>query len=135
MPVSFFQISLSVQAKSGGYADLVPPKVLQRMNYHFLILKDGGEEGIIQLEESEEVLEEVGKNENCKKLTEEQMKDLQASYPIPKLKKKYRMRTQEADQSRTTVLPFEVDEQGNKIVDTFQTVRSGFYLIDVPVLA
>ncbi len=29
---------------------------------------------------------------------------------------------------------FEVDAQGNPIVDTLQTVRSGFYLIDVPLL-
>ncbi len=136
MSVAFFQISLSVQPK-GGEAELVPPKVLQDLNYRFVIVKDGGEEGIVKLEESEAVLKKVEKDKDCKKLTKKQMEALQKKYPQPKLKQKYRMRTQTEEQGETETVsePFEVDDKGNKIIDTFQTVRSGFYLIDVPIVS
>ena len=135
MPVAFFQIPLSVQPKGGGEAELVPPKALQGQNYRFVIVKDGGEEGIVKLEESEALLKKVGKAKDCKKLTKEQMKTLQKNYPRPKLKQKYRMRTQieERGEAETVGEAFELDDKGNKIINTFQTVRSGFYLIDVPV--
>ncbi len=137
MSVTFFQIVLSVQPKGGGEAEPVPPKVLQGLNYRFVIVKDGGKEGIIKLEEPNEVIKKVEKDKNCKKLTEKQMGKLQKTYPVPKIKKRYRMRTQAPEEevgTETAAEPFEVDDKGSKIIETFQTVRSGFYLIDVPVL-
>ena len=68
-------------------------------------------------------------------MTAKQLTTLQASYPKPKIKQKYRMQSQiqEAGETVPAAGLFEVDQAGNKIVDTFQTVRAGFYLIDVPV--
>jgi hypothetical protein len=136
MPVAFFQIALSVQPK-GGEAELVLPKLFQDVNYRFVIVKDGGEEGIVKLEASEAILKKVEKDKACKKLTKEALKTLQQSYPRPKLKQKYRVRAQTEGRGvmETGSEAFEVDDQGNKIIETFQTVRSGFYLIDVPILS
>ena len=54
-----------------------------------------------------------------------------------KLKQKYRMHTQieGRDIAESEGDAFEVDDQGHRIIETFQTIRSGFYLIDVPVLS
>ncbi len=135
MPVQFFKVPLSVQPKGGGEAEFVPPKVLQELSYRFLIVKDGAAEAIIEIEESEAVLETIEKAQDCQKLSEAQMKELKDTYPKPKLKQKYRLRvqTQEGEEAEAPAEAYEVDEQGNKIVDTFQTVRAGFYLIDLPV--
>ena len=62
---------------------------------------------------------------DCKKLTARQLATLQASYPKPKIKQKYRMQSQIQEAGETVPVAglFEVDPAGNKIVDTFQTVR------------
>jgi len=136
MPAAFFQVRLSVQPSSGGEAELILPGVLQGLNYRFVIVKDGGEEGIIKLEESDAVMSNVANASECRVLTENQVETLQESYPKPKIKKKFRMRaqTQGLGGIGRTSEDFEVDNQGNRLVDNIQTVRSGFYLIDVPLL-
>ncbi len=136
MSENFFQITLSIEPKSNGKAELVSPKVLLELNYQFVIVKDGGNEGIISIDEPDAVLKEVEENKDCKKLTVEQMKISQKSYPAPRIKKIFRKRTQilGPGELETTGEEFEVDEKGNRIIDIVQTVRSGFYLIDVPVL-
>lgn len=135
MPVEFFQVKLSVQAK-GTSADLVPPKILQDLNYRFIIVKEGGTEGILRIEATAAALKKIEKDKDCQKLTEKQAKERKESYPKPKLKQKYRVKTQpqEGEESGVGANLYEVDEQGKNIVDTFQTVRSGFHLIDVPIL-
>ena len=134
MAVAYFQIQLSVQPKSGGGAVLVPPTVLQSTNYAFVIVKEGGAEAIVRIEGTDAVLRQVEKDKNCKKLTAKQLAALQESYPKPKIKSKYRTQEQPQATGAAPLALFEVDETGNKVVDTFQTVRSGFYLIDVPIL-
>ena len=136
MPYAFFRVRLSVQPKGAGEAELVPPNVLQGLNYRFVIVKDGAEEGIINLDESEPVLKKVEDDRNCIRLAGEQMKSLEKSYPKPRIKNKYRMRTQteEAGATGSGGGLFELDDNGNRIVDAFQAVRSGFYLMDVPVI-
>ncbi|CAG1003468.1 hypothetical protein MYXO_03210 [Myxococcaceae bacterium] len=130
MPTVFFQIKLSVRPKSGGEAELVLPKVLQGLACQFLIVKEGGEEGIIQTDVSGTALKQVEKDPACKKLTAPQMETLKASYPLPKLKTKYRMQAQQPEGREGM---FALNEAGDRIPDTFQTVRAGFYLIDVPL--
>jgi hypothetical protein len=128
MAVAFFQVQLSIQPKEHGEAELILPKAFPEINHQFIIVKEGGEEGIIKIETSEANLKKLENNESCKKLTESEMKALKESYPNPKLKQKYRFPTQAESE------PFVVDQQGERLIDTWQTVRSGFYLIDVPVL-
>jgi hypothetical protein len=100
------------------------------------MVRDGGEEGILRLEQTEAVLKEIAKEPNCKRLTAKQMEALRRTYPQPRLKKKYRERmlAEASAENRFAGDAFAVDNAGNRIIDTFQTVRSGFYLIDVPVL-
>ena len=132
MAVAFFQVQLSVQPKGGGEAELVLPQVLQELNYQFVAVKDGCEEGIIKLDTSDANLKRVEKEKNCKKLTEPQMAALKKTYPVPKLKQKYQSPSPE--EVETSREPFALDDRGNRILETWQTVRSGFYLIDIPVL-
>jgi hypothetical protein len=132
MAVVFFQVQLSVQPKEAGEAELVFPIVLQDLNPQFVAVKEGGNEGIVKLDVSEANLKKVEKEKSCKKLTEAQMEALKKSYPVPKLKQKYR--SPSPAEMETSSESFALDDRGNRIIDTWQTVRSGFYLIDVPVL-
>ena len=132
----FFQVTLSTQPTGGGAAGLVPPAVLRDLDFDVVIVKDGGEEGILKLEGSAAVLKMLAKDEACKKLTKKQMASLRKSYPPPKLRQQYRPQVEptEAGEVETTDSPFAVDERGKPIIDTIQTIRSGFHLIDVPIL-
>jgi hypothetical protein len=135
MPITYFQVRLSVQSKGEGKAELVPPSILEGLDYIFITVKDGGEEGIVKLEEAEAVLKKIEADKDCHKLTVKRLTALQKTYPPPKLKKQYRRRPQGQEAGEVMAMGglFAVDDQGNRIIDTFQTVRSGFYLIDVPV--
>jgi hypothetical protein len=137
MPVAFFQVRLSVQPKAGGEAELIPPQALHGLNYQFIHVKDGGQEGIVKLEGLDPVLKQVEKDKDCKKLTAKQLETLRASYPKPKIKQKYRLQpqVQESGETAPAGVLFAVDQTGDRIVEIFQTVRAGFYLIDVPVSA
>jgi hypothetical protein len=137
MALTHFKIQLSVEPKGGGEAQLVPPPVLQGLSYRFVLVKDGGEEGIVQLDEPKSVLEKIQRNRNCTKLTKKQLETVRSGYPAPKLKQRYRARplVQEAGpHADATAEPYELDDQGKRIVDDLQTVRVGLYLIDVPVV-
>lgn len=170
MTVAFFQVPLSVQPKSGGTAEIIVPEVLRDLNYGFVIVKEGAEEGIVRVDVSETDVEKITGEANCTRLDLESMKALYESYPKPKLKQQYQTKasspqplpaTGEAMQAAIPRPPqaageamesspfqppqvaveesiprqqFETDEQGNPIVITLQTVRSGFYLIDVPIV-
>ena len=137
MSVTFFRIQLSVQPQEGGEAKLKLPNILQELNYQFVIVKDGGEEGIVKVEAPDASLRRIEQDNRCETITPPQVETLKAEYPAPKLKQKYRMLTssEETDVAEISGEPFAVDEQGDRIVDTWQTVRSGFYLIDVPILS
>ena len=92
----------------------------------------------ITVEESQEaVFNEIEKEKGCKRLTARQVQAVRKSYAEPKLKEKFRMRSQVQRPGAPAEGEdlYEIDEKGNRVLDTFQTVRSGFYLIDVPVLS
>lgn len=130
----YYQVTLSVQPKSGGAAELVPPQALQGLDYRYVIVGDGGTEGIVRVEASEEQLKKIEADPLCKKLTAKQLESLLKSYPAPKLKKVYRQCSLINDREDKPVNPYEMDNKGNRIVDTVQVIRAGFYLIDVPVI-
>jgi hypothetical protein len=134
MANTYYQVTLSVRPKSGAAAELVPPPALQEVDYSYVIVKDGGTEGIIRVEASDAQLKKLEADPLCKKLTAKQLESLSKSYPAPKLKKMYRPRPLPDTGDDKPGDPYEVDAKGNRIVATIQTVRSGFYLIDVPVI-
>jgi hypothetical protein len=137
MALTHFKVQLSVEPKGGGEAQLVPPPVLQGLSYRFVLVKDGGEEGIVQLDEPKSVLEKIQKSRNCTRLTKKQLETVQGGYPVPKLKQRYRVRPlvyEASPHAEATAEPYEFDDQGKQIVDDIQTVRVGLYLIDVPVV-
>ena len=134
MSVAYFQIALSVQSKGRGEATLVPPAAIQGAGYRFLIVKEGGQEGIVQVDGPDATLKQIENDKDCKKLTAKQLETLRSSYPKAKVKQRYRPLAvpgpEAAEASESAV-----DAAGNRILETVQTVRSGFYLIDVPVVA
>lgn len=130
---TYFQVALTVQPKKSGSAELVPPKALQGIPFDFIIVKGDGSEGIIRVEAAEATIKKIEADSQCKKLTDKQVESIRKSYPAPKLKQKFRLRDQADINPGKPDDQYVLDAKGNKIVDTFQTVRSGFYLIDVPV--
>jgi hypothetical protein len=84
MPTAFFQVCLSVQPTRGGEAEIGVPQALRGLNYGFVIVKDGGQEGIIKIEGAETLLRQVEKDHDCKKLTAKQAEALQGGYPQPR---------------------------------------------------
>ena len=62
MASAYFQVQLSVQPKGGGEAVLVPPAVLQSMDYHLVIVKEGGAEAIVKLDGPNAALKQVEKH-------------------------------------------------------------------------
>ena len=133
MPQALFQVQLSLKTTSGR-AQLMLPEVLNDLEFRCLVVKEGGAEAIIRLEATADALKKLDKHDGLNKLTPKQAEQLRATYPAPKLKKKYRLRLIPAGEvvgPSTDV--YELDSKGERIVDTFQTVRSGFHLIDIPV--
>lgn len=128
MAIAYFQVQLSVQPTEGGEAQLVLPKVLDALEHQFILVKEGGEEGLIQVEASTAELRKVERDKHCKKLSKVDLDALKKSYPIPKLKQRFHpLPESEVRESETVDLD-------NRPIDTLQTVRSGFYLIDVPIV-
>jgi len=137
MTMAYFQVDLSVKPGSGGQAELVLPKALKGLDYQFIIVKDGGQEGIIKFEAPAEAIKKLEKHKQCKKLTTKQMEKLMDSYLPPRTKKKYREKVEIVEgegEAVSAVKVFELDQKGQQIIDTVQTVRAGFYMIDVPLL-
>lgn len=136
MAKSYFEVQLSVKPKGGGEAKLVVPKVLQRRDYQFVMVEDGGQKGVIRLDATTVDAKKIARDKKCKKLTQKQMDKVLEGYPQPRLKKKFRLKGPDAESEEIAGADqFELDKKGNRIVDTFQTIRSDFYLIDVAVIA
>jgi hypothetical protein len=136
MSVAYFQVSLSLQPKSRGEAALVPPAAIQGASYRFLIVKEGGQEGIVHVDGPDATLKHIEKDKDCKKLTAKQLDTLRSSYPKPKIKQRYRplaIPGTNAVEAHDGTSP--ENAVGHRALETVQTVRSGFYLIDVPVVA
>jgi hypothetical protein len=138
MPVALFKVKLSVKPGGGGQAELVVPKVLRELDYHFVIVKDGGAEGIVQVDAPKATIDEIEAGRSSEKLTAKQAQALRESYPPPRLKQRYRVITTPIEAEGGTlgaqVEQYATDDQGKPVVDTYQTVRADFYLIDVPVV-
>jgi hypothetical protein len=133
----FFQVRLTVEPKSDGDAALVPPDGLAGIDFSYVAVKDGGEEAIIRLSPTPGVMQALERRKEFTRLAPKRREQLRASYSAPRIKKQLRMRSNTSDLKPGGNPPkerFELDYHGNQIVDTFQTVRSGFYLIDVPII-
>ena len=128
MATAYFQVQLSVQPTEGGEAKLVVPKVLNALEHQFILVQEGGEEGLIQVEASTTELRKLEKDKHCKKLSKADLDALKNTYSTPKLKQKFHSLS-ESEEGEA-----EVSDPDNRPIDTLQTVRSGFYLIDVPIV-
>jgi hypothetical protein len=135
MPEGVFQVRLAVEPKDHGEAALVPPGALADVKFSYVVVKEGGEEAIVKVSASSEIMKKLEQRKDCKRLTPRQTEQLRTEYPAPRIKKKYRMPSRTSDRADAEPIGkgFEMDGEGKGIVDTFQTVRSGFYLIDVPI--
>lgn len=131
MTTAFFQVQLSVQPKAGGDAEFILPKVFEGLDYQFVLVKDGGKEGLVKLDASAAQIKTVEKSKQCKKLSKAELESLKKAYPTPKLKQQYHLLPVAEDDEDAQPA---VEDLESRPIDTLQTVRSGFYLIDVPIL-
>jgi len=134
MAVGFFEVKLAVRHAPGGEVRLAPPAALKDASYRFVVVNQGGKEALVAVEGSEASLKQIAESRGCRRLTPSEAADLQQSYPRPALKQRYRLHSP-ADQAAAMEpeSAVELDPLGNPVVETLQTVRSDFYLIDVPV--
>ena len=115
MAKAYLRVTLEVRPTGGGAAELVPPPALEDVDYRYVVVKDGAAEGIVVIEETPAVVSRLQKAEGITKLTAKQLHNVRTGYPAPRMKQKVQT------------------EEGRPVEETMQTVRSGFYLIDVPV--
>jgi hypothetical protein len=135
MPVAFYKVPFSVEAKPGGEAELVPPESLRDLSYGVVLVQEGAMEGIVRAEGSQSALKRVEESGGVRRLDGGEVEELRKSYATPKTKRKLRMKPQPTEEDEFASDDFETDEAGNRVVETVQTVRSGFYLIDVPLVS
>lgn len=137
MAIAYLHVRLTVQPTRGGDAELVLPDALQGLDPHFVVVNEGGQEGILQVDAPKAILKKIAQDDRCTLLSLEDMNDLRKGYPPPKIKQRYRaaLFLSTGAEAGATQGSFALDAEGNRIVDTYQTVRSGFYLIDVLVVA
>jgi hypothetical protein len=97
------------------------------------VVKDGAEEGIVTVEGTNAMLAQVAKDPACTKLTKDQLDAALKAYPAPRLKKKLQPPAVQAETpggGRAVV-----EAPGNRPAETVQSVRAGFYIIDVPIVS
>ena len=129
MATAYFKIKLSLDTKAGK-ARLVPPKLLKDIDFGYVLVKEGGSEAIVKVDATSDAIKKIDNNKDFEKLTPKQMEAAIKNYPIAKKKRLYRPAKVEAGAEPQTGI-YQKDEKGNLIVDTVQTVRSGYHLIDV----
>jgi hypothetical protein len=138
MSTAYFQIPVSIQSDPDATARLAPPRALTNLDLHYIRVDERRLKAIVRMSAPKERLQEVVEDQRNQELTQEQVASALNDYPPPRLKTKYRVLAQlraadEGNGEAQVIDPFVLDDQGNRITDTFQIVRSGFYLIDVPV--
>ncbi|KOU08787.1 hypothetical protein ADK86_03230 [Streptomyces sp. NRRL F-5755] len=133
MAEAYLRVKLAVRPTGGGAAQLVVPPELEDVNYRFVLVKDGAEEGIVVIDEAPSLITRLQRTTSITRLSGKRLAEVRAGYPPPRVKQKYRVPEVSAGEAPTT--GFETDEEGRPVVEAVQTVRSGFYLIDVPVIS
>jgi hypothetical protein len=97
----------------------------------------GAKEAIVRVEAAKQVLSRLADADECRELSIKQAQALISTYQQPKLSRKYR---KPPNLSHSPSGPEPPVARGGKpeddqepVIETVQTVRSGFYLVDVPV--
>lgn len=129
MPVAYFETRLTLET-AGGAARLVAPAALRELDHHILIARDGGD-AIVRVEAPAKALEQVAAAEGTSRLTPKEAEKLRERYPPPRLKQRYVQAAPDAGGAA----PFATDSEGNPVVETLQTVRVGFHLVDLALSA
>jgi hypothetical protein len=125
----YFRVQLALQTLNGGRATLDVPPALRAVPHGFVLVNGGGAEAIVRVEQTESVLKMLAHETHCTRLTPKQLEETRARYAAPSVKQRYRP-VDAAQPSKG----YATDKHGQPIVETVQTVRSGIYLIDVPVV-
>jgi hypothetical protein len=136
MPVRFFQVPLKTMPRAGGQAELTPPKPLRDLAFEYVVVQHGGKEAIVRVEAPEAELKALEKEKDLERLTPAQMRKLRDGYAKPVLKRKLVPQPlSDRDEAAADAGAAEAEPQVEVVEQTVQTVRSGFYLIDVPIVA
>src|SRR5262249_30083489 len=104
------------------------PERVRAMSYAFVIVRNGGTEGVVRVEGEDSALQALGNDPSCRRIDEDQLRSLREEYqPI---RTKQRFQPDPTSPGRVATL---LDKDGNPVIETVQTVRAGFYMIDVPL--
>ena len=125
----YFRVKLALRPLDGGSATLDLPAAMRTVPHDFVLVNSGGAEAIVRVEQPDSVVKSLARETDCTKLTPRQLEEVRARFGTPSLKRRYRP----VDASQPSK-GYASDKQGHPIVETVQTVRSGFYLIDVPLV-
>lgn len=126
MPQAYFEMEIKFKEIGSGQAEIVAPQILVDKEWRYVWVNEGEQKAIVQVEGADQELQAIEADPACRSLTDKRLSARKAAYPQPRLKQKYR--PVEAGVSGS-------GEGGEQTLETFQTVRWKFYLIDVPILA
>src|SRR5215813_355560 len=119
MPDALFQVHLTVRPTAEGKAEIVPPDALADMKFSFVAVKDGGEEAIVRLSAPADAIKALERRKGVTRLTPKHGEQLRARYPAPRIRRTFRA---PANEQGARPSKFALDSEGNRVVDTFQTV-------------
>lgn len=124
MAKKYYEVEIQFKETGTGEAEIVVPQVLADREWQYVLVHEGEPKAIVQVEAGAEDHKAIAADAACRSLTKKKMGELKKAYPAPKLKQKYR---------RVEVGLTAEEMEGEPILETLQTVRWRFYLIDIPV--
>lgn len=119
-----YEVEIKFKEAGAGQAEIVVPKVLKGSDWRYELVNGPEAKAIVQVEASTENHKAITADAACRSLSKKQTTVLKKTYPAPKLKRIYR-------ELEFTLAPEETE--GERILETFQTVRWRFHLIDIPI--
>lgn len=122
MPEAYFEVDIKFNETGGGRAEIAAPVALAGSKWGYVLVHEAEPKAIVRVEAGSKAHKAIAADPACRSLTDRRLEALKDAYPKPRLKQKYRR-------------PPASEEVGERTLETFQTVRWKFYLIDVPVLA
>ena len=93
MAETYLRVSLGVQPTQGGAAELVPPPELAGVDFRYVVVKEGGEEGVVVVDGEPSLIARLQTAPAITKLTAGRLAAVRDGYPPPRLKQRYRLQT------------------------------------------
>jgi hypothetical protein len=129
MAEKYYEVDIQFRETGTGQAEIIVPQVLTAKAWHYVQIHGDGQKALVEVDASDDEQAAIAADNAIRSLTKGQVTERQKAYPAPKLKRRYPERTAQliAEEGKVE------GATGAPVLETFQTVRWRFYLIDVPV--